>query len=340
MKNELLLCLALFLISTGSGYSQALGDANNNGSIDIVDALITAQYYVGLNPQNFFLQAADVNCNGTVDIVDALVIARFYVGLINQFSCAQTPAGTAEPTPAPTAASGIIPLLPLYSFDWVLSGAPDTNKNVKVIDIDAFNATAETVASFKSKGTIVIGYISVGSREDWRPDINLIPADCIGNDYPGWPGEKFLDIRQMSKLTPMITSRLDMIKSKGFDGVEPDNMDCFENNTGFPLSQQDGINYALWLASLAHSRGLSIGQKNASEIASAIVNVYDWALLEDGFGDGFYTDFFSYINLNKAVFDTEYSDNNLSTYCGQAASARVTLIRKNLDLDNWIQTCN
>ena len=62
-----------------------LGDANGNGSVDIVDALLTAQYYVGLNPAGFILANADTNCNGTVDIVDALLIAQYYVGLISQF---------------------------------------------------------------------------------------------------------------------------------------------------------------------------------------------------------------------------------------------------------------
>lgn len=60
-----------------------VGDVNNSGSIDIVDALLIAQYYVGLNPSNFNQAAADTNCNGTIDIVDALLIAQYYVGLIS-----------------------------------------------------------------------------------------------------------------------------------------------------------------------------------------------------------------------------------------------------------------
>jgi endoglucanase len=65
--------------------SGTTGDVNNSGAIDIVDALLTAQYYVGLNPDNFDASRADANCNGTIDIVDALVIAQYYVGLIDQF---------------------------------------------------------------------------------------------------------------------------------------------------------------------------------------------------------------------------------------------------------------
>jgi hypothetical protein len=62
-----------------------LGDVNDDGAINIVDALITAQYYVGLNPSGFNTDAADTNCDGSINIVDALLIAQYYVGLISEF---------------------------------------------------------------------------------------------------------------------------------------------------------------------------------------------------------------------------------------------------------------
>jgi hypothetical protein len=62
-----------------------LGDFNSDGNIDIVDALVAAQYYVGLNPPNADIECGDVNCDGRIDIVDALMIAQYYVGLINEF---------------------------------------------------------------------------------------------------------------------------------------------------------------------------------------------------------------------------------------------------------------
>ncbi|MCW8965204.1 MAG: hypothetical protein OQK82_00745, partial [Candidatus Pacearchaeota archaeon] len=62
-----------------------LGDVNNNDSIDIVDALLVAQSYVGLNPVGFDSLNGDVNCDDDIDIVDALLIAQYYVGLISGF---------------------------------------------------------------------------------------------------------------------------------------------------------------------------------------------------------------------------------------------------------------
>ena len=61
------------------------GDVNSDGNVDIVDALLVAQYYVGLNPSPFNVSVADTNCDGSVDIVDALLIAQYYVGLIYGF---------------------------------------------------------------------------------------------------------------------------------------------------------------------------------------------------------------------------------------------------------------
>ncbi|MBN2441259.1 MAG: dockerin type I repeat-containing protein, partial [Spirochaetales bacterium] len=62
-----------------------LGDVDGDGEITIVDALLTAQYYVDLNPVNFNPDLADVNCDGIIDIVDALLIAQYYVDLISSF---------------------------------------------------------------------------------------------------------------------------------------------------------------------------------------------------------------------------------------------------------------
>ena len=61
------------------------GDTNSDGFINIVDALLTAQYYVDLNPSGFNPDAADTNCDGSIDIIDALLIARYYVHLISGF---------------------------------------------------------------------------------------------------------------------------------------------------------------------------------------------------------------------------------------------------------------
>lgn len=106
-KISMLVLVSLFAFGL-AGYSQAQGDVDGNGSVDIVDALRIAQYYVGLNPQPFNINVADANCSGSVDIVDALTVAQLYVGIISQLptcggTAVPTAVGTAVPTAVPTA---------------------------------------------------------------------------------------------------------------------------------------------------------------------------------------------------------------------------------------------
>lgn len=74
----------LYPYGFGLNYS-GLGDVNHDDIINIIDALMIAQHYVGLTPQNFDVSVADTNCDGSVTIIDALVVAQYYVGLITEF---------------------------------------------------------------------------------------------------------------------------------------------------------------------------------------------------------------------------------------------------------------
>jgi hypothetical protein len=113
VKKTTLIVLLAFSVTTSYLGAQTLGDVNNSGTVDIIDALLTAQSYVGLNPADFNVTAADVNGNGSADIVDALLIAQYYVGLITEFPASgQTPAPTAVTTPIPGSGTGNTP------WDW------------------------------------------------------------------------------------------------------------------------------------------------------------------------------------------------------------------------------
>ena len=86
MKTDKILFFTIMLILTVFSVSgQSAGDVNSSGGVDIVDALLIAQYYVNLPVSNFNSSAADVDCNGNINIVDALMIAQYYVGLVTDF---------------------------------------------------------------------------------------------------------------------------------------------------------------------------------------------------------------------------------------------------------------
>jgi hypothetical protein len=87
MKRIIFICILLLactFVST-SLYGQDTGDVNEDGIVYIVDALMIAQYYVGLNPPGFNSAHADVNGDGTINIVDALLVAQYDVELITTF---------------------------------------------------------------------------------------------------------------------------------------------------------------------------------------------------------------------------------------------------------------
>jgi cellulose 1,4-beta-cellobiosidase len=84
-------------------YGQSLGNVNNDSTINIVDALMIAQYTVGLNPTGFVSSVADVNCDGSITIVDALIVAQYTVGLVTlPTSCGGTATRTATATATST----------------------------------------------------------------------------------------------------------------------------------------------------------------------------------------------------------------------------------------------
>ncbi|MBN1699866.1 MAG: hypothetical protein JW881_20315 [Spirochaetales bacterium] len=88
------LAFMMLLFCMGHAFGATCGDANASGGIDIVDALVIAQYYVGLQPSGFDATAADVNGDGEINIVDALRVAQYYVGIGVELICST---GNQEP---------------------------------------------------------------------------------------------------------------------------------------------------------------------------------------------------------------------------------------------------
>lgn len=226
------------------------------------------------------------------------------------------------------------------SWQWQLAGKLDLDRQTDVIDID-LDVDRSVVEHLHQKGSKVICYISVGSYENWRDDADQFPPELLGKDYTGWSGEKWLDIRRLDLLSPIMLARLDRCAEKGFDAVEPDNMEIYTNDTGFPLTYADQLRYALWLADEAHRRGLAIGQKNAPDQTHDLVQVFDFAITEDAFYYGWAEQMLPYIQAGKPVFAAEYTDldGDFAAFCRQSQQLGFSTILKRRDLDAWIQSC-
>ncbi len=230
---------------------------------------------------------------------------------------------------------------PNARFDWQLTEPFELNRATDVLDLDLYDAKSEDLRTLKNRGVRLVCYINVGAWEDWRAYAQNFPTHVFGQAYQGWPGERWLDIRDIEALAPILTARFDLCRDRGFDAVEPDNIDGYENTTGFSLSRADQVHFNLWLAQLAHERGLSIALKNTADLLPELVGVYDWALTEDCFAQDWCGSMAPVVEAGKAVFAVEYTDQPLdwTATCAKAKALGIRAILKSRNLDGWLMRC-
>jgi len=219
------------------------------------------------------------------------------------------------------------------------TGGPAVSPSV--FDFDLFvdtsisgnNTTLNTagVNAVHALGRKAICYVSAGTWEDWRADAGQFPASVKGAKN-GWPGERWLDIRQTSILLPIMDARVQKCRQAGFDGVEFDNVDGYSNRSGFPLTAADQLTYNASLANMAHSYGLTAALKNDVEQVPDLVAYFDYAINEQcqQYNEcGNYDTYFT--AAGKTVFQVEYKL-SLVKFCGQANAANRNAIKKDFDL--------
>jgi hypothetical protein len=160
----------------------------------------------------------------------------------------------------------------------------------------------------------------------------------LGNGLDGWPGEHWLDIRKVGVLRPIMRDRIARCARKGFDAVEPDNIDGYSNDSGFPLTADDQLRFNRFLADAAHARGLSIGLKNDLDQVGALQPSFDWALNEQCFQYDECDTLRPFATVGKAVFIAEY-ELAVGSFCPQAQAAGYMAMRKHLALDAWREAC-
>ncbi|MBN2736029.1 MAG: hypothetical protein JXR70_03550 [Spirochaetales bacterium] len=75
-------CFVIFLclILKTAGFGEQCGDIDNNGFIDIVDALAAARISQGIYSKLYSDCQADIDNNGIIEMNDGILIADFYIG--------------------------------------------------------------------------------------------------------------------------------------------------------------------------------------------------------------------------------------------------------------------
>ena len=233
--------------------------------------------------------------------------------------------------PAPTAAARWQPRPTTAAWQWQLQGRIDTSIEAGVYEVDGFEAPAKTVARLHRLGRKVICYLDVGSWESYRPDASRFPRVLLGRTYEGFPDERWLDIRRLDLLAPILRKRFDLCRRKGFDAVEPDNVAGYENRTGFPLTAADQLRFNRWVAREVRKRGMAVALKNDPDQVRQLLPSFDFAVVEECFAYEECGKFSPFVEAGKRVLVAEYSE-PLTAVCAEAERLRFSVIRKDYDL--------
>ena len=225
---------------------------------------------------------------------------------------------------------------PADTWQWQLSGPLDLSVPANVYDLDLFDTPARVVADLHARGARAVCYFSAGTRERGRPD--PYPSSVAGKALEDWPDERWLDIRALRVLGPVLERRLELCARKGFDGVEADNVDAYANDSGFALRAADQLRFNRFLARGAHARGLTIALKNDLDQAPALERDFDWALVEQCFQYEECERLRPFTAAGKAVWEVEY-ELAPDAFCAAARSAGFMAMVKRLELDAQREPC-
>lgn len=217
------------------------------------------------------------------------------------------------------------------AWQWQLQGKIDPAVKAWAYDVDGFEASKHDVRALHRHRRRAICYLDVGSWESYRPDKHRFPRSVIGRRYAGFPDERWLDVSRFHLFAAPLEARIQTCARKRFDAVEPDNVNGWENKTGFRISRRDQLRFNRWIARQVHARGMAVALKNDGRQARQLVHDFDFAIVEQCFQYhecGLYRPF---VRHGKAVFEAEY-ELKPAQFCERALALRFSAIRKSYDL--------
>jgi hypothetical protein len=166
-------------------------------------------------------------------------------------------------------------------WDWQIGRVAPLQRTgvhaVDIYDIDGFLTTPAEIHALHTTwhaATVphphAICYLDL-AWEMYRPDASptayggAFPARTVGSVYFGFPQERWLDVRQLQALEPMLDARIAMCAQKGFDAVELDDIDSYDppGETGFQLTTGDWQAFLAWAFDDVHRHGMTGLWKNS-----------------------------------------------------------------------------
>jgi hypothetical protein len=260
--------------------------------------------------------------------------------IVPALACAQpaAAAGVAPPVPCDPAAGPCWDPAPTTE-PWQIQfqGKIDLSVPAPVYDVDVYSERS-LVEAIHAQGDRAICYISAGSWEPFRSDARDFPKRLLGRPIAGFEEERWLDIRRLGKLRPIMEARIDECAAKGFDAVDPDNVDGYQNRTDFPLDASDQLAYNSFVANAAHARGMAVGLKNDLGQVRKLLPYFDFAVNEQCFQYHECDVLERFIAAGKPVFGIEYEVER-SRFCASSLERGFSTIFKRYSLRAFRETC-
>lgn len=217
------------------------------------------------------------------------------------------------------------------SFDYQIGGAYTPPKGVRVVSRDR--------AAKPAKGLYNICYVNAFQAQPdalgwWKknhPELVLRDRSkrvVIDEDW----GEALLDTStaaKRTKLASVVGGWFTGCAKKGFQAVEPDNLDSYERSGG-RLTKADNTAFVTLLARRAHAAGLAIAQKNAAELLGSRAKIgFDFAIAEEC---GEYSECGGYAKTySNRVFDIEYNTKGFNSACSSWGK-KLSVVKRDEDV--------
>lgn len=207
-------------------------------------------------------------------------------------------------------------------FDYQIGGAYSPAQNVRIVDRDRGDKPVP--------GRYNICYVNAFQTQPeenhwWvrqHADLLLRKNGRYVED-PGWPGERILDTstpKKRKQIAKINGSWFAGCAKKGFQAVEPDNLDSWTRSKG-RLSENDNRAMARLLIEEAHTHHLAIAQKNTPELQLK----FDFAIAEECQA---YAECGDYMKrYGRRVYEIEYAPKYFRAACRDHGKQISILLR-------------
>jgi hypothetical protein len=219
-----------------------------------------------------------------------------------------------------------------------------------IYDIDGIINPPATVAALHALGKRVVCYIEVGAAGNYYSAADegtsmtyyeqLRNAGEFGKKVDGYP-EHYIDIRSPATVSIIESMIEQQCAAKGFDAVETDIDEEYNDKSGFPLTPTDQEQYMTTLATYMHGLGLGWWIKNPDDTgdsyATDMYPLADAVLTEQCNQFSSCGLLSSYVG-HKAVFNAEYHLKT-SSFCQSDDELGFNGARFNVALSGTREPC-